>query len=1350
MSASSVAFRAVRALLALVVVALGALAVPSVAHAVVPACGPANVTVTRASGPVLYLQTGTLDSAYVMYKIQNATGAGYADLWVKAATFAGPQIGLASSESGLAHLGALAAGASGNAAFYLTAGGATTGAEAQAVDVYTTRPDLASAALCRASFTMTAETDIAAAANKVDSVSSTATAQLGGTVKITVVGNTGTIGAAKLFTATPASYASWPANAYRLTGSKITLSGGNTGVYTDTLFLTGLASTSATDYTAEFTFAVVGTTAGTTAVSPMNHISSGTQVKHTSTTNFSSLPAIPAVVNHTSIAASASPATLAPSGGTATVTVTVTNAGAAASTLDDLVVTLPAGTTYVPGSSTFGGVAITDPSVAGTAATYLAGLTVPANASRTLTLQVTVPGTPGTYTASAVGHIASVAVDTTTGTADSAPASTGILVPGPSPTVTGLSPTTGAAAGGTSVAVTGTDLSGATAVSFGGTPAASFTVNGPTSITATSPPGSGAVDVTVTTPSGTSATSAQDVYTYGAPPVAAPAPSNLTSSGTGTAPQTGTVTIPAGGGATLLDTGTPTATVTVVGQGTYTISGATITFTPALGYTGTATPVTYRVTDQYQQTGTATYTPTVTPPAAPAPSNLTSSGAGTTPQTGTVTIPAGGGATLLDTGTPTSTVTVVGQGTYTISGATITFTPVVAYAGTATPVTYRVTDAYAQTGTATYTPTVTAAPVPPAPSNLTSSGTGTAPQTATVTIPASGSATLLDTGTPTGTVTVVGQGTYTISGATITFTPVLGHVGAATAVTYRVTDAASQTGTATYTPTVAAPAAPVPGALTSTANAPDEQAVTVTIPAGGGATLLNAGAPAVTVTTAAGEYAIAGTTITFNPAAGYSGSTSAVTYRITDAYGQTGTATYTPTVIAPAAPAPGTVTSTGAGTAPQTATVTVPPGGSATLLRPDGIPAGTVGTAGGTYTISGGSITFTPVLGYRGATSTVTYRITDGFGQTGTAVYAPTVTAPTGPSAAPLTSSGRGTDAQAVTVAAPAGGQVRLLDAGAPATTLTVAGKGTFAVTATGLGFTAVVGFVGTASTGYRSSDAYGQHADATYTATVRLPPPPAAPARTSSGVGTVPQSATLPVPAGGSIALLDAGGNPVTTLTITGKGTYTLSTAPVAEFARTFAFTAAGPASGRPEAGPVTASAGGATISFVAVLGYTGTAPPVNYQITDAYGQTATATYTPTVVLPSLPSPAPQTSVGQQTDPQHVTLPVPAGGTIALLDPDGNPVTTLTIAGQGTYTLDPATGLLVFTPLPAFTGSPDPVVYRVTDAYGQTATATYTPAVTGTGHLPVTGGVPGRIALTGLLAVVFGALVRRMSARPA
>lgn len=92
--------------------------------------------------------------------------------------------------------------------------------------------------------------------------------------------------------------------------------------------------------------------------------------------------------------------------------------------------------------------------------------------------------------------------------------------PDGAPTVTALSDSAGPLAGGTGVTITGTNLTGATAVDFGSTPATSFTVNGAgTQITAVSPAATtpGTVDVTVVTPVATSAVSPFDAFTYLAP-----------------------------------------------------------------------------------------------------------------------------------------------------------------------------------------------------------------------------------------------------------------------------------------------------------------------------------------------------------------------------------------------------------------------------------------------------------------------------------------------------------------------------------------------------------------------------------------------------------------------------------------------------------------------------------------------------------------------------------------------------------------------------------------------------------------------------------------------------------------
>ena len=72
----------------------------------------------------------------------------------------------------------------------------------------------------------------------------------------------------------------------------------------------------------------------------------------------------------------------------------------------------------------------------------------------------------------------------------------------PLPAVTKVSPDKGPEAGGTSVTITGTNFSEATAVEFGSAGATSFKVVSATSITAVSPAGTSTVDVTVSTAGG--------------------------------------------------------------------------------------------------------------------------------------------------------------------------------------------------------------------------------------------------------------------------------------------------------------------------------------------------------------------------------------------------------------------------------------------------------------------------------------------------------------------------------------------------------------------------------------------------------------------------------------------------------------------------------------------------------------------------------------------------------------------------------------------------------------------------------------------------------------------------------
>jgi hypothetical protein len=147
----------------------------------------------------------------------------------------------------------------------------------------------------------------------------------------------------------------------------------------------------------------------------------------------------------------------------------------------------------------------------------------------------------------------------------------GVIVIG-GPVITDISPNSGPVAGGTTVIITGTDLTDGT-VTFGGA-AASCTVDSSTQITCTTPPhAAGAVDVVVTTPVGPY--TASDGFTYVADPIPAPTI-------TGLAPTSG----PVAGGTTVVITGTNLTGGTVTFGG----SAATCTVNSATQITCTTPP----------------------------------------------------------------------------------------------------------------------------------------------------------------------------------------------------------------------------------------------------------------------------------------------------------------------------------------------------------------------------------------------------------------------------------------------------------------------------------------------------------------------------------------------------------------------------------------------------------------------------------------------------------------------------------------------------------------------------------------------------------------------------------------
>jgi hypothetical protein len=121
------------------------------------------------------------------------------------------------------------------------------------------------------------------------------------------------------------------------------------------------------------------------------------------------------------------------------------------------------------------------------------------------------------------------------------------------PVVSDSGPATGPSSGGTAVTISGSNLDGATGVSFGGTPAPRFSVVSPTAISATAPPGAAGstVDVTVTGLGGTSAAAAGARFSY----VASSSPP------------------PSGSGSGSADTTAPTLTQLAIAPGTFAAAG---------------------------------------------------------------------------------------------------------------------------------------------------------------------------------------------------------------------------------------------------------------------------------------------------------------------------------------------------------------------------------------------------------------------------------------------------------------------------------------------------------------------------------------------------------------------------------------------------------------------------------------------------------------------------------------------------------------------------------------------------------------------------------------------------------
>ena len=623
-------------------------------------------------------------------------------------------------------------------------------------------------------------------------------------------------------------------------------------------------------------------------------------------------------------------------------------------------------------------------------------------------------------------------------------------------------------------------------------------------------------------------------------------------------------------------------------------------------------------------------------------------------------------------------------------------------------------------------------------------------------------------------VTVEGEGTYTINPSTgeVTFIPDPSFTGTAKGVDVTLSAPVGRnkdgkiqqdyikTATAKYTPTVtpitvtptdkvSADVQNVPQTQTPTFDLSNDKTAEITSkklvdPATGQPT------DETTVTVAGeGSYTIDPTTgaVTFTPEKDFVGTAKGVTVQatatITNANGKTATitsdATYTPTVVA-AVPTAQPATSKDIQGATQTGTptfagTTVQVNGedkaitikdnSYTLLDNDGnevtsTPAyaadGT--TEIGTYSIDSatGQVTFTPTdKSYTGVVTPAKVQAESSNGIKVDTTYTPEIV-PVTPTATPAET----TDIQGATQTGKPefkGGTVTVdgvektveINEDVPATfddgstTKTVDGVGTYTVAADGtVTFVPEKSFVGTApAVTVVREDKNGTKASATYTPTVTPVTPTATPVETTDiqgatqtgkpvfteGDSRVPMNDDVP-------ATFDDGS---TTKTVDGVGTYTV--------------------------------AADGTVTFVPEPSFTGTAPAVTVVREDKNGTKASATYTPSVT-PITVTPTDKVSADIQNVPQTQTPTFDLSNdktaeitSKKLVDPaTGQPTdeTTVTVAGEGSYTIDPTTGAVTFTPEKDFVGTAKGVTVQatatITNANGKTATitsdATYTPTV--------------------------------------
>ena len=233
-----------------------------------------------------------------------------------------------------------------------------------------------------------------------------------------------------------------------------------------------------------------------------------------------------------------------------------------------------------------------------------------------------------------------------------------------------------------------------------------------------------------------------------------------------------------------------------------------------------------------------------------------------------------------------------------------------------------------------------------------------------------------------------------------------------------------------------------------------------------------------------------------------------------------------------------------------------------------------------------------------------------------------------------------------------------------------------------------------------QAADTNGTTVKTTYTPNITPIKPTATPAKTTDlqgkaqfGIPTFTAGDSRVPIVETSTKLIDpVSGNPVESVTVDGEGTYTIEP--------------------------------NGSIKFQPEPQFTGKATGIEVQRLDENGTPAKAKYTPTVT-PVKPTGEDVKSEDIQGAEQkgtpvfkpgnpEVPITINAAQPAKLIDLDGNPADSVTVEGEGTYTVNPTTGEVTFTPKPEFTGVATGVSVQVKDANGTPVEARYTPKVKG------------------------------------